>query len=102
VTLEPCRYAVAQALGCSASKFWQRLLSAATAPAPSPDIVVVNVATGPSPTVNVAVTEAADVVVNVHVLSAQLAAGPVPPDKRPGVWPEGALAAMVIAVPDGI
>jgi hypothetical protein len=82
--------------------FWQRLLSAPTAPTPSPASVVVKVATGLSPVVNVAVSEPADVIVIVQVLSPHPAAAPVPLDRRPGCWPAGALAAIVIVDPNGI
>ena len=90
-----------QTLFCAGSKSWHRVASAATLPAPSPPSGVVSVAIGPSPAVKVAITLAGPFIVKPHVLNAQPAAAPLPPDSRPGHIPIGVFAAMRIAAPDG-
>jgi hypothetical protein len=77
-TDDPTRYLTAQLPD------EQALPSAHTVPPPSPVSVVVTVANGVSPAVNVTVTSASAVIVKLHVLSAQEAAGPVPAERRPG------------------
>jgi hypothetical protein len=65
-------------------------------PAPSPDRIVVSVAVGSSADATPAVTSASPVIVKLHVLKAQAAAGPVPAENRPGPLP-GPVAEVVAA-----
>jgi hypothetical protein len=47
----------------------------------------------------VAVTDASAVIVKLQLLNAQLLAGPVPAENRPGTWPAGAFATSLSALP---
>src|SRR5262245_13932819 len=88
VTGVPCRKNVVQPAPWAGSTFWHRLFSTPTVPRPVPVNVVVMLTLVPLPGLpKLALMSAAAVMVKEQALKPHEAAGPVPPENRPGGLP---------------